>query len=150
MGLDMYLTAKIYNWSFNGESVTFDKVKKLFPNTKHMGRVKEISFEAMYWRKANQIHQWFVKNVQGDNDDCQEYEVSFDDLKKLVDTCKKVLENKELASELLPTQSGFFFGSVDYDEYYFSYLQYTIDGLQEIIDDEEKLKNIEFVYRSSW
>jgi hypothetical protein len=37
----------------------------------------------------------------------------------IIDRCEKVLKNPELASELLPTQSGFFFGSTDYNEYYF-------------------------------
>jgi hypothetical protein len=31
-----------------------------------------------------------------------------------------VLADHSLAQELLPTQSGFFFGSTDYDEWYFS------------------------------
>ena len=29
-----------------------------------------------YWRKANQIHKWFVDNVQGGIDDCRPYPVS--------------------------------------------------------------------------
>lgn len=38
----------------------------------------------------------------------------------IIDRCKKVLADHDLAGELLPTRSGFFFGSTDYDEWYFS------------------------------
>lgn len=51
---------------------------------------------AIQWRKANAIHKWFVDNVQGGNDDCGMYEVSVDDLVKLHDACKEVLESTEL------------------------------------------------------
>lgn len=46
--------------------------------------------EVGYWRKSNQIHNWFVKNVQNGVDDCECYEVTEDDLQKLLMTCKKV------------------------------------------------------------
>lgn len=59
----------------------------------------------------------------------------------------KYIVNTELAEKLLPTQSGFFFGSTDYDEYYIQDLKDTI----EIIKECEKYKdNYEFYYESSW
>jgi hypothetical protein len=97
-----------------------------------------------YWRKANQIHNWFVKNVQKGVDDCGTYYVSTEKLQKLVETCKEVLDNHELAEELLPTCSGFFFGDTKYDEYYFADLQDTINMLSDI--DEE----CEYIYHASW
>lgn len=45
-----------------------------------------------YWRKANQIHNWFVQNVQGGEDDCGIYEVSQAKLIELRDTCQKVID----------------------------------------------------------
>lgn len=51
---------------------------------------------AIYWRKANAIHNWFVANVQHGNDDCGIYEVCVDDLVKLHDLCQVVLESTEL------------------------------------------------------
>ena len=38
--------------------------------------------------------------------------------------CDKVLDDNSLAEELLPTRSGFFFGSTDYDEWYFEDIKY--------------------------
>ena len=46
-----------------------------------------------YWRKANAIHNWFVKNVQGCVDDCNYHrEVTKMDLMCLRDICKTVLD----------------------------------------------------------
>ena len=81
------------------------------------------------WRKANAVHQWFVENVQNGEDDCEFHrEVTESDLKDLRDTCKEILDacylyngevvvDVDLASELLPTQGGFFFGGIEYDSH---------------------------------
>jgi len=59
-----------------------------------------------------------------------------------------VLDNHALASEHLPTTSGFFFGSTEYDEWYFQDLQSTV----EIIDNALSKIGDEwtFSYQSSW
>ena len=49
-----------------------------------------------YWRKANQIHDWFVENVQDGNDDCDMYEVDKWQLEDLLHTCQIVKENSKL------------------------------------------------------
>jgi hypothetical protein len=88
--------------------------------------------EVFYWRKSNHFHKWFVDNCQNENDDCGTYPVSWEQLQELLDIINKILycefkDNKknilsaldktqiELAEELLPTQSGFFFGGTEYD-----------------------------------
>lgn len=43
-----------------------------------------------YWRKANQIHNWFVENVQSGIDECQSSFVSREQLAFLLDLCKMV------------------------------------------------------------
>jgi hypothetical protein len=63
-------------------------------------RIAYIEEEVITWRKANQIHRWFVENVQDGEDDCGSYSVSRDQLKQLLKACKEVLE----ASELVPGQ----------------------------------------------
>lgn len=55
-------------------------------------RISYISENVCYWRKANQIHKWFVDNVQDGNDDCKEYFVSPGKITELRDLCKKVLD----------------------------------------------------------
>ena len=50
-----------------------------------------------YWRKANEIHNWFVGTVQDGIDDCDWHnEVTKEDLIYLKDTCEKVLSCSNL------------------------------------------------------
>ena len=55
-----------------------------------------ITSELGYWRKANQIHNWFVNNVQDGKDDCGCYPVSKEQIEELLDTCREVLGASEL------------------------------------------------------
>lgn len=58
------------------------------------GRISE---EVGYWRKANQIHNWFVENVQDGVDDCDYHnEVTKETLEELLDVCERVLASCEL------------------------------------------------------
>lgn len=110
--------------------------------------LKSTNSESMYWRKANAIHNWFVENVQDGVDECNEYDVSVEKLKELLNICNDVLEDNDLAETLLPTQGGFFFGTTDYDEWYFENVAKTAVFLTNTIaeyDDKEV-----FVYWSSW
>ena len=103
--------------------------------------------EVGYWRKANQIHQWFVDNVQGGVDDCRDAYVERDKLQELLNICKIVSIDKDKAEQLLPTASGFFFGGTEYDEWYYQDIQSTIEILEEALSDEEA---DHFEYHSSW
>lgn len=147
MGLDMYLTAKRYIWRHREEKV-LEAVKNLGLAKPHY-RPKQIEYEAAYWRKANHIHGWFVRNVQSGTDDCNEYTVYVDQLKQLLGVCCKVMIERDLAPELLPTGEGFFFGGTAYDDSYFEDVQYTIDALTLIVFDEDA-KLLDFYYQSSW
>jgi hypothetical protein len=110
-------------------------------------RVKEISAEAIYWRKANAIHAWFVENIQGGTDDCGSYYADRDLLVQLRDKCKEVLADHSKAGELLPCQQGFFFGNTDYDEWYFKDLERTVKELDECMAWPNSWT---FEYQSSW
>ena len=144
MGLDMYLNAKRY--IFNIEEGVGDKVAEAI-NVPY-GRVKGITAEAMYWRKANHIHAWFVKYVQDGEDDCGEYDVGIEHLTKLLHDCRAVLADRSKAMELLPPQEGFFFGNTDLNESYFNWIQHTADKLEEILQVD--MKEWYFTYQSSW
>ncbi len=64
----------------------------------------------------------------------------------------KALQNSEVAQELLPSQSGFFFGSTDYDEYYMMDVDNTINILEEELSIQypEGFGQPEYLYQSSW
>lgn len=111
-----------------------------------------------YWRKANAIHNWFVQECQGGEDDCKEYYVSKEQLKELLEKCKEAIAYKgktgddvsEQLDDILPTLQGFFFGGVAYDEYYFECIQDTIDLIESIPDSDWEDHNVSFYYESSW
>ncbi len=134
--------------------------------------------EIGYWRKANQIHHWFVETVQAGNDDCGLYAVSREQLGALlglVDEVMKsinlvpgrvlmgqlgsddegfhtnrsgfVIENPAIAERLLPRRDGFFFGSPDYDSWYFEDLVITKQIIEGALAD---YPNAEFYYQSDW
>lgn len=106
--------------------------------------------EVGYWRKANHIHRWFVENVQDGIDDCDYHrEVTKEDLEELRDICHEVLCDPDEAAHLLPTESGFFFGSTEYGEWYIADLKETIeicDHALETTDFETQM----LYYCSSW
>lgn len=104
--------------------------------------------EIGYWRKQNAIHKWFVDNVQNGVDDCEAYEVTKENIEQLLDLCKKV-KNGEDPKELLPCQSGFFFGSTEYDEWYMKGIEDTIETLENVLRDTNFEHEIVF-YQSSW
>lgn len=147
MGLDMYLTAKRYISDFDDSGKA---LKFYLDDLKVNGMpIKELSYEAGYWRKANQIHKWFVDNVQEGNDNCGEYLVTTEQLERLLELVNEVLRNRDKANELLPTANGFFFGSYDYDEGYFDDLIQT----KAIIENVLALDNFnryDIYYSSSW
>ena len=150
MGLDMYLSKKTYvkYWEHNGDNNYDVKVTKAGNPTKiDPKKVSYIVEEVGYWRKANQIHQWFVDNVQGGVDDCRDAYVERDKLEELLNLCKIVSIDKDKAEQLLPTASGFFFGGTGYDEWYYEQINDTIEILEEALSDEEA---DHFEYHSSW
>ena len=140
MGLDMYL---YYQGLFYGEETA-----KLTYKGKEYGPINSAQIESAYWRKVNQVHNWFVANVQNGLDNCHEYDVDDESIHALIDTCKRVISDPSLAQTLLPRASGFFFGSAGYDEDYFEQVQGTIDQLEKAL--KEKPDGWYFIYRSSW
>jgi len=145
MGLDMYLYAR--QMAFNGFK-NQDLYNKLVQEAPFALDTATLQVQVAYWRKANQIHKWFVDHVQDGKDDCEEYRVTRDQLQLLVDNCKLVLMNKEEAKTLLPRQEGFFFGSYEYDEYYWFDIQDTIEQLEKVLN--EYPEEWDFQYQSSW
>ena len=149
MGLDMYLNAKRYLWHTEDEVV--NKITSNFPELGE-GKIKQLTAEVGYWRKANCIHKWFVDNVQEGEDDCGDYEVSNDKLKELLDLIDQVLANKKKAHKLLPNQSGFFFGGTEYDDYYYADLRDTKRALKPLIKRKmyKREDMFQLRYTSSW
>lgn len=150
-------------------------------DTEHKYGYARIIEQVGYWRKANEIHNWFVENVQDGIDDCDyHHEVTKEILEELLDICQTVLNSCELveakiengttykngemipimedgyiikdpsiAMELLPTQSGFFFGSTSYNQWYVDDIKETIDIITEVLETTDFDKEMIY-YVSSW
>lgn len=152
MGLDMYLEKSVFvgaqydHLGVTGTVEIFAEGKKLDIDLKKISTVVE---QVGYWRKANAIHAWFVENCQEGVDECQRTSVPFAKLVELYNIALKVKSNpQKYAQKLLPTQSGFFFGSTQYDEWYLQDINLTIDILKPIV--EGKQDKGYYYYQSSW
>lgn len=139
---------------------------------KKVGNDYIISTEAMYWRKSNQIQNWFVEVCQdGIDDNCGFHPVGVNHLIDLQERIDKVLDGlvmpysdkffnsannwmappatQSLAMDLLPTTSGFFFGSTDYNKWYYYDLQITKKFLRKVLKQSTS-KDWSFIYHSSY
>jgi hypothetical protein len=149
MGLDMYLNKRVYvkNWNHTPDEKRFEITVKQGGKKLNLGNPFEIVIEGYYWRKANWIHQWFVENVQENNDNCGEYYVSASKLIELREILGEIIDEPSRGDELLPTSIGFFFGSTEYDEWYMQTIRDTYDWLVlEKIEDSM----FDYYYSSSW
>jgi len=165
MGLDMYLSARKHvnkiDWQQLDRSADIDYAAATIPQWKDIVNAAglqdiadvddiygvSVSVNAAYWRKANQIHNWFVLNVQRGEDDCGEYYVSHAQLKELLTTCRQALFKKDPSE--LPPASGFFFGSYDIDEWYWAGIKNTIKQLSKLTELPD-FEELSFYYQSSW
>ena len=61
----------------------------------------------------------------------------------------KRIVNPEICRELLPTETGFFFGGTDYDEYYLDDIKHTWEACESVLSSTD-FENQMIFYRSSW
>lgn len=177
MGLDMYVNirhkntqSKLDAYKAWEQKYSYEEFQRLTEEQKEEYRNSEPEYdndmygkELMYWRKANQIHNWFVQNCQNGVDDCEYYSITVADLMKLKELCEKILtmtekrkemrytsysatekeevdilyltpEGVEYAIEHLPSRSGFFFGNTDYDDWYVLQLENTVEQINDTLD----------------
>lgn len=158
MGLDMYLGVRKFfsNYDF-GNNTEKRNYQIILAQTGLEDLASEevpslsVEVNLMYWRKANHIHKWFVDNCGDGEDNCQKMYVDKTDIEKLINTCKDILDDPSKGEELLPTESGFFFGSTEYDEYYLGQVKETYDRLLHILKHTPFTGSpVSFWYQASW
>jgi len=107
MGLDMYLYAEKY--VHNRDYTTEDKdeaVYKAILTASNMDTLPSPDFGGVtiskcigYWRKANAIHGWFVRELADGVDECQRISVAREDLINLRNDCVNALAKRNEAVE---------------------------------------------------
>lgn len=172
MGLDMFLVRRKKGTQEIREEFT-DLVDKL--ETKYQGDDNKLeligkftkaiidvvdcgSEELAYWRKANHIHAWFNQRLANGNiEDCTHVPVTKEDVMDLVSDCQSVIDLhkkggnkwKEFAEATLHCESGFFFGSTEYDEYYLDQTKETISMLNQALRNWDNY-TYEYFYYAWW
>ena len=91
--------------------------------------------EIGYFRKVNFLMSFFDYH-----DNCEYQTIDIGDLYNLREICTtiskmnpKSVEDRIRCAELLPTQSGFFFGNTEYDEYYFNDVEIVLEWLNDVL-----------------
>ena len=160
MGLDMYLEVRKfvpahnykvvdgdYSREFNQEYVGILEASGLKPVAAVDSVGLSVTETAIYWRKVNCIHNWFIKNCADGVDECQPIPVGRAQLELLLEIVTNAIKTKD-TFELEPV-SGFFFGSTDKDEYYWNDLKYTKTELKHLLAKPET-SDLTFIYQASW
>lgn len=161
MGLDIYFhKTKRTEWErFQNEMAAYENLPENEQN--NIDTYRNFGPEEIgYFRKVNFLMSFF--NYDGN---CEYKEITRERLQALRDACAEIakmepvrvevtqyssggtaeakdysLADKERCAELLPTQSGFFFGNTDYDQWYFQDVKEVlvwVDGvLSDLADDD--------------
>ena len=152
MGLDMYLEHKI---------------SRMYTGIDGRRRTDIESVEIGYWRKFNALHDYIVSNFSNGKDDCRPIGLGSGAVAQILEVLEKVNKDNSKAEELLPTASGFFFGSTEYDEWYFKDVERSIEifreareileldnpplkGTEEIMSGNNPWCFREVIYQASW
>lgn len=76
---------------------------------------------SFYFRKYNWLYGWVRRKLKlPELENCEHYKLTRSMINDLIDDISKVLSDQSLAKKLLPTEDGFFFGSTEYDDWYFN------------------------------
>ena len=164
MGLDMYFYARkttyksFSKWdkSSKVDETNYPEDLKTFSDYIYDRNFKSVQTETRYqigyFRKFNALHSYIVKTFADGIDNCQDiilYKEDVEQIKKVLDEVLNAHQQVEKAKELLPTQSGFFFGGTDYDEFYFEDVKDAADLMQSFLDNFD-FDKYQLVYRASW
>lgn len=90
-------------------------------------------YEGGYFRKFNALHNYIVQNFAHGIDECQPIGLSEEDIQQVLGVLEEVDTNQQVADQLLPTASGFFFGGTQYDDWYFEEVKNAIIMFKDLL-----------------
>tara|TARA_R100000654_G_scaffold27319_1_gene51324 strand:- start:405 stop:980 length:576 start_codon:yes stop_codon:yes gene_type:complete len=150
MGLDMYLDGVFSKRAYfqedrsvpmddpiQSESLKLALASIGFPDNVPLDfsyRHFEVRLPLASWRKANQIHNYIVREIGKGIDDQKPIYLTDEHLEQILDVIREVGNDPVKAKKLLPPVEGFFFGSQEIDSYYWQDLAYTRKTLKKILE----------------
>lgn len=112
--------------------------------------IKKHRKEIGYFRKVNFLVKYF-KDLGFDVENQTPFCISKEDAEVLLSRCNQVLKDHSKASELLPTMDGFFFGSIEYNEYYFNDVKEVRDYIKNtLLPEFKELGSEEEIFFETW
>lgn len=129
MGLDINVT-KIAKSMVKTNTNSWKDYEKLIDE---LNDIDCENFEFLaYFRKVNFLFEFFSGSL---NEEETTAVITRGEMEELIEKCEFVLNNRDKASEILPTCDGFFFGSLDYDDYYFESVAEVLLSFQVILEN---------------
>jgi hypothetical protein len=113
MGLDMYLYAEKYIPAYDLEFLHTTHDYKRTDNLEYADVIEASKMDTLpstefasvmvrkqvgYWRKANAVHGWIVRNMADGIDECQDIRMTREDLKLLRDKCVEAIADRDNAT----------------------------------------------------
>jgi hypothetical protein len=140
----MYLRARRYfsGWGINNDAEMneWEKMLGLWEMQDFVTDASPhgyIEFCVGYWRKAHDVHDWFVRNVQGGVDECKPAPVRREELEELRTECLRQLVDMGDVDEHEDSEAG--------------WRAYQLKSTVAQIDKALILgTDWEFIYQSSW
>ena len=106
--------------------------------------------EIAYFRKVNFLVKFMEDYYDLIIENCEPIQIDEDCILELKWRCEQVLKKRELAEKLLPTVSGSFFGSTEYDDYYYSNVEQVLDSCKKILEEFSKLPEGDSITFDIW
>lgn len=143
MGLDQYIKKS----TFADNKLKYQLGQLNLPAGIKAERISNIQEEIAYFRKFNALHLHIVECEETDDDNCRDFYFN-PYIRTLKEICDEILIDKdpEKAHSLLHTGDGFFFGSTEYDEWYFEDVQKLHDVLVGILEEDPQLDHSYYYY----
>lgn len=89
---------------------------------------------AWYFRKYNWLYGWVRRKLKvPELENCEHYKLTRPMINDLIEDISKVISDHSLAEKVLPTEDGFFFGSTEYDDWYFDDLLDAKEQLTQLL-----------------
>lgn len=103
-----------------------------------------------YFRKVNFLVKFFEKKGF-DVPNQTPLEIKKEDVEELLSKCEEVMQDHSKGPKLLPTMSGFLFGSTDYDNYYYEDVEAVRNYIKdELLPEFDTLEEDEGIYFETW